>query len=111
VEEALEPLCRLLARGHADVLGGDGGDSVDLVSEPHVLPAEVLLVKGHLADHGGGRVATVGAGHVRQVFLVAHVLDAQLVVLHVKKLNSASAALSSSSCEAGTSSPILFEVQ
>jgi hypothetical protein len=70
--------------GAADVLGGDGGDAVDLVAEARVLQAEVLLVEGQLADQGGGRAAAAGAGGVGQGVLVPRVLGAQLVVLRAQ---------------------------
>jgi hypothetical protein len=70
--------------GLADVLGGDGGDAVDLVAEARVLEAELLLVEGQLADQGGGRTAAAGAGGVGQGVLVPRVLGAQLVVLRAQ---------------------------
>uniref|UniRef100_A0A0A9CZ37 Uncharacterized protein n=1 Tax=Arundo donax TaxID=35708 RepID=A0A0A9CZ37_ARUDO len=70
--------------GLADVLGGDGGDAVDLVMEARVLEAEVVLVEGHLADDGGGGAAAGGAGGGGERVLVPRVLGAQLLVLRAQ---------------------------
>ena len=65
--------------GLAEELGGEGVDAVELVLEPRVLDAQVLLLEGHLPEHGG---APAAAAH-RAVHGLPdrHVLGAQLVVL------------------------------